>query len=121
MALENSKLMAWTASDVEAMVMRQPRLGVAFAQIMAQRTMEFTQRIGSFSANNVARRLARCLIRFSQRMGDPEEDGSVRMLPLTHELLSEDIGTTREIVTHCMNQFRKQGYLQYSRRGIMLH
>src|SRR5262245_22660300 len=121
MALENSKLMAWTASEVEGMVMRQPRLGVALAQIMAQRTMEFTQRIGSFSANNIARRLARCLIRFSERMGDPEEDGSVRMLPFTHELLSEDIGTTREIVTHYMNQFRKQGYLQYSRRGIVLY
>ena len=54
-------------------------------------------------------------------MGDPEEDGSVRMLPLTHELLSEDVGTTREIVSQYMNQFRKQGYLQYSRKGIVLH
>jgi len=41
--------------------------------------------------------------------------------PLTHELLSEDIGTTREIVRHYMNQFRKHGYLQYSRKGIVLH
>ena len=54
-------------------------------------------------------------------MGDPEEDGSVRMFPLTHALLSEDIGTTREIVSKYMNQFRKQGYLQYSRKGIVLH
>src|SRR5215471_16910123 len=120
-ALENTKLMSWTASEVEGMVRRQPRLGIAFAQMLARRTTDFARRIQSFSADNIARRLARCLIRLSERMGDPEEDGSVRMLPLTHELLSEDIGTTREIVTHCMNQFRKQGYLQYSRRGIMLH
>ena len=121
MALENTKLMAWTASEVEELVSRQPRLGIAFAQMLARRTTDFAFRIGSFSADNVARRLARCLIRLSERMGDPEEDGSVRMLPLTHELLSEDIGTSREIVTHCMNQFRKQGYLQYSRKGIVLH
>ena len=53
--------------------------------------------------------------------GTPQEDGSVRMIPFTHELLSEDIGTSREIVTQYMNQFRKQGYLQYSRKGIVLH
>ena len=41
------------------------------------------------------------------------------MPPFTHELLSEDIGTSREMVTHYMNQFRKQG--QYSRKGIVLY
>src|SRR5215813_7292902 len=121
MALENTKLMAWTASEVEELVRRQPHLCIAFAQMLARRTTDFVLRIGSFSANNVARRLGRCLIRFSERMGDPEEDGWVRMLPLTHELLSEDIGTTREIVSHYMNQFREQGYLQYSRKGIVLY
>jgi CRP-like cAMP-binding protein len=42
------------------------------------------------------------------------------MAPLTHELLAQYVGTSREIVTHYMNQFRKEGYLQYSRRGIVL-
>ncbi len=83
--------------------------------------MEFTRRIESFSADYVARRLALCLISLSERMGTPAEDGSVRMPPITHELLSEHIGTTREIVSHRMMQFRKQGYLQYSREGIVLY
>src|SRR5215472_6770019 len=78
-ALENTKVMSWTASEVEGMVMRQPRLGVAFAQIMAQRTTEFTERIESFGADNLARRLVRCLISLSARMGTPQEDGSVKM------------------------------------------
>jgi CRP-like cAMP-binding protein len=120
-ALENTNLMSWTASEVEEVVMRQPRLGVAFAQILAQRTTEFTRRIESFSADNVARRLARCLIGFSERMGTPGVDGSVSMVPFTHELLSEHIGTSREIVSSYMVQFRNQGYLQYSRKGIVLY
>jgi CRP-like cAMP-binding protein len=113
--------MSWTASEVEETVMRQPRLGVAFVQILAQRTPEFRRRIESFSADNVARRLARCLIGLSERMGTPEVDGSVSMVPFTHKLLSEHIGTSREIVTHHMFQFRSQGYLQYSRKGIVLY
>jgi CRP-like cAMP-binding protein len=45
----------------------------------------------------------------------------MHMAPLTHELLSQYVGTSREIVTHYMNQFRKQGYLRYSRKGIVLY
>ncbi len=90
-------------------------------QILVQRTIEFTHRIESFSVDNIARRLARSLIRFSERLGTPEEDGAIRMVPFTHELLSQYVGTSREIVTHYMNQFRRQGYLRYSRKGIILY
>ena len=43
------------------------------------------------------------------------------MVPFTHELLSQYVGTSREMVTHYMNQFRRQGYLRYSRKGIILY
>src|SRR5262249_24170073 len=90
-------------------------------QVQAQRATEFSRRIESFGADSPARRLAHCLSEFSERMGTPEEGGSVSMAPLTHELLSEHIGTTREAVSHYMMQFRKEGYLQYSRKGIILY
>jgi len=120
-ALENTKLMAWTTSEIEDIVTKRPRLAVALLQILVQRTIDFTHRIESFSVDNIARRLARSLIRFSERLGAPDEDGSVRMVPFTHELLSQYVGTSREIVTHYMNQFRRQGYLRYSRKGIVLY
>ena len=120
-ALENTKLMTWSASEIEEIIARKPRLAVALLQILVQRTLEFTHRIESFSVDNIARRLARSLIRFSERLGVAESDGSVRMTPFTHELLSQYVGTSREIVTHYMNQFRRQGYLRYSRKGIILN
>jgi CRP/FNR family transcriptional regulator len=120
-ALENTKLMTWTANEIEEIIMKRPRLAIALLQILVQRTIEFSHRIESFSVDNIARRLARSLIRFSERLGSSEEDGSVRMVPFTHELLSQYVGTSREIVTHYMNQFRRQGYLKYSRKGIILY
>lgn len=121
MALDNTKLMAWSTAEIEDVIAKRPRLAVALVQIFVQRTMEFADRIESFSADNIGQRLARTLIRFSERMGSREEDGSVRMAPFTHELLSQYVGTSREIVTHYMNQFRRQGFLQYSRKGIVLY
>ena len=120
-ALENTRLMAWTTAEIEDIVTKRPRLAVALLQILVQRTIDFTHRIQSFSVDNIARRLARSLIRFSERLGVAEEDGSIRMTPFTHELLSQYVGTSREIVTHYMNQFRRQGYLKYSRKGIVLY
>jgi CRP/FNR family transcriptional regulator len=119
--LEDTKLMAWTAAEIEDIVLRRPRLAMALLQILVQRTISLTQRIESFSVDNIARRLARSLLRFAERLGTPQPDGSVKMAAFTHELLSQYVGTSREIVTHYMNQFRRMGYLQYSRRGVVLY
>jgi CRP/FNR family transcriptional regulator, cyclic AMP receptor protein len=120
-AVETARLMTWAVSDMEELVTKRPRLAVALLQILAQRNAEFTRRIESFALDTIERRLARSLIRFSERLGTPEEDGSVRMMPFTHVLLSSYVGTTREIVTQYMNRFRKQGYVSYSRHGILLN
>jgi CRP/FNR family cyclic AMP-dependent transcriptional regulator len=120
-ALENTKLMTWTTAEIEDIATRRPKLAIALLQLLVQRSMDFGSRIESFSVDNIARRLARALIRFSERLGQEAEDGSVQMIPFTHELLSQYVGTSREIVTHHMNQFRRQGYLRYSRKGILLH
>jgi CRP/FNR family cyclic AMP-dependent transcriptional regulator len=121
LALESTKVMTWTTAEIEDLVTHRPRLAIALLQILVQRSIEFGNRIESFSVDNIARRLARTLIRFSERLGHGADDGSVQMMPFTHELLSQYVGTSREIVTHYMNQFRRQGYLRYSRKGIMLY
>jgi CRP/FNR family cyclic AMP-dependent transcriptional regulator len=120
-AIEPTKVMAWTVDEIEELSTKRPKLAIALLQLLVQRSMEFGGRIESFSVDNIARRLARALIRFSERLGRQTEDGSVQMIPFTHELLSQYVGTSREIVTHYMNQFRRQGYLGYSRKGILLH
>jgi CRP/FNR family cyclic AMP-dependent transcriptional regulator len=120
-AIENTKVMAWTGAEIEDIVTRRPRLAIALLQMLVQRSMDFGYRIESFSVDKIARRLGRTLIRFSERLGRDTGDGSVEMMPLTHELLSQYVGTSREIVTHYMNQFRRQGYLRYSRKAIFVH
>ena len=107
--------MAWTAAEIEEIAARRPRLGVALWQVLAQRTVDCGQRIEIFSVDDVARRLARSLIRFSDRLGTPRDDGSIRIPALTHSFLSQYVGTSREVVTAYMIHFRRQGYIRYSR------
>lgn len=83
---------------VEDLVTKRPRLAASLLQISAQRTSDFAHRIESLSIDKIGRWLARSLIRFSERLGTPEGDGSIQMMSFTHELLSQHIGTSREIV-----------------------
>jgi CRP-like cAMP-binding protein len=42
----------------------------------------------------------------------------MRIPPFTHQLLSEYIGTSREIVTSALGSLRQGGYVRYTRRHI---
>jgi CRP/FNR family cyclic AMP-dependent transcriptional regulator len=119
-AVENTQLMAWTNAEIQDIAILRPKLMVALLQLMVQRSADFVTRIESLSTDNLAHRLARALLRFSGRLGNPGEDGAMQMIPFTHELLSQYVGTSREIVTQYMNRFRREGYLSYSRKGIHL-
>jgi CRP/FNR family transcriptional regulator len=121
--MECTKLMTWTIAVIEDVMMRRPRLSVALLQLMVQRSLDFGQRIESFSVDTIERRVARALVRFSERFGTKTEggDGSIRMPAFTHEVLSQYVGTTREMLTRCMIQFRRKGLIKYSRREIILY
>ena len=119
-AAETCKVMSWEVSDMERLVGNRPRLAVALLQVFAQRNAQAALRIASFATDTIEQRLARSLLRFSERLGTVEPDGTERMMPLTHVLLSQYVGTSREIVTHYMTRFRDKGYVQYSRQGIVV-
>jgi CRP-like cAMP-binding protein len=117
-ALDSTSLMSWTTAEIEAQVDRQPRLGVALIQMLVERCVDFEERLQTFALEKTPQRVARSLLRFSDRLGVREPDGSVRIPPLTHQLISEYVGTSREIVTFQMNHLRQLGFIEYSRRAI---
>lgn len=121
-ALErNTKVMTWTDTEIQQLILRRPRLGIALIQMLARRCIGYSRRIESCSSENRARRLARSLMHFSARLGKKLEDGSIQLMPLSHELLAQYIGTSRETVTQHMNQLRRQGFLRYSRKEIVVY
>jgi len=119
-AIESSRLMSWTTEQVEEVIRRRPDLAIALLQFQCRRMIEYNGRIESFFREKTEQRLVRSLIRFSDRLGTADGDGSVTMIPIAHRLLADYVGTSREVVTQHMNGFRQQGYLEYSRRGIKI-
>jgi CRP/FNR family cyclic AMP-dependent transcriptional regulator len=120
-ALEATKVMAWSMAEIEASVVRRPRLALALIQFVVRRSVDFAARVESQSTDSMDRRLVRALIGFAQRMGKPCADGFAVMMPFTHELLAQYLGTSRELVTHYMNLLRNRGYLRYSRQDLAIN
>jgi CRP/FNR family cyclic AMP-dependent transcriptional regulator len=121
-ALENTKVMVWSTAQIENILILRPQLAVALLQVLALRLLDFKSRLHSLASDPAPRRLVRTLIRLSERLGQTNEDGSVQMIPFTHELLAQYVGTSREAITVFMNRLRREGYLNYSRRGnIVIH
>ena len=119
-AMVRTKVMSWTTDQIETLSLHRPELAMALLQAVIRRALHYVDLIQSHATDGIERRLARTLLRFSRQLGTVQEDGSVSMIALTHELLSESVGTSREIITHHMTKFRRQGYLTYSRQGIVL-
>src|SRR5581483_8150612 len=117
-ALENTTLLSWTNEEIEDQIERQPKLGMALIQILVERCLDFEARLQSMALEKTPQRVAFCLLSFAQRLGTPGPDGAVRIPPFTHQLLSEYVGTSREIVTFQMNHLRHLALLRYSRKGI---
>jgi CRP/FNR family transcriptional regulator, cyclic AMP receptor protein len=121
MALDNVSLMSWTAREIEEQAERQPRLGIALLQMLVKRSQDYQARLQHFALDKTPERVIRALMRFAERLGSRTEDGSIEMPPLTHQVISEYVGTSREIVTFQMNQLRQKGFLRYSRQGIAVY
>jgi len=93
-------------------------------RLLAGRLRMANEQIQSLSSLDVAGRLARQLLAFTERYGTPEEaNGGVKInLRLTQTDLAELVGASRERVNQVMVEFRQKGYLSVdSSHHIQVH
>ncbi len=118
LALDRTSVMSWSAAELSRLMTRSPALGPALLRVVAEKLAEANDRIQGFCLDPIHRRLVKGLLHLARRFGEPAEGSRLRLAPTTHEQLARYVGTSREIVTQSMNQFRRQGLLDYSRRGV---
>jgi CRP-like cAMP-binding protein len=120
-ALDRVRLMMWPTNAIVEIMNNRPRLPLALLQALVQRTTDLRQRIRNLHAGTVERRLADSLRGFAERSGVRRTDGAVRISPLTHELLAQYVGTSREAITLYMTRLRRHGYIEYNRQEMIVH
>jgi CRP/FNR family cyclic AMP-dependent transcriptional regulator len=71
--------------------------------------------------NSAAERLAQLLLAWCEESGSPSASGMRFPVMMTHEEISQLIGTSRETVTRLLKRFRDQKILTVRRSSMTLH
>jgi CRP-like cAMP-binding protein len=116
-ALDTTRVALIRLGDFWNAVRRDPMLMQNAMSLLAGRLAESHRHIESLVFDNNHRRLARALLDLAGEAARAGE-ASVR---LTHEELAELIGSTREVVTGMMIEFRQRGLIEYKRGDIRPH
>src|SRR5207249_4682002 len=53
---QNTRVMKWTGTEIEQLILERPRFGIALIQLLTRRCIGYSRRIESCSLDNVARR-----------------------------------------------------------------
>ncbi len=117
-ALERTQVMCWPSDAVEDQIAKSPRLGVALMQTLVARGATLKERICHIAAEKTPARVALTLLALARESGSEADGGALRFSSLTHQSISELVGTSREIVTAEMGKLRRLRLVDYSRRGI---
>lgn len=72
-------------------------------------------------ANSAAERLAQLLLAWCEENGRPSASGMRFPVAMTHEEISQMIGTSRETVTRLLKVFREKNILTVRRSSMTLH
>lgn len=113
-AMENTRVLAIRINDFLTMIRSNPKALVDMLSLFCKRLSQAQQQIETLAFDNTTRRLARVLIK-------SRHDAGEERLKLTHEELAQMVGTSREIITTIMNQFRDEGLIDYRRSEVNPH
>jgi CRP/FNR family transcriptional regulator len=113
-----TRFMAWPIPELLQLIERDPRLGMALSHYMVRKSLDLQDRIESASMYRTPERVMLALLQIAGEIGTPLPDGSTRFTALTHHIIAEYVGTSREIVTFQMNRLRRLALLRYTRKHI---
>ena len=113
--IEPARVMAWTPVEIERHVEREPMLGVALTEYWANQSCLLRERLISMARLMTRARVAHSLIQLARCLGTATPQGTIQITGMTHQLIADYVGTSREIVTSELTRLRRLGYLTYSR------
>ena len=118
-ALDPVRVRSFQMNGLMKLLASRPEMMLGLLQLFCTRLGESYDQIAALAFDNIPRRLARQILRLSRSV-QTESKGNEKgvTLNLTHEELAHLVGTSREMVTTMMTQFRRRGLLDYTRGHI---
>jgi CRP/FNR family transcriptional regulator, cyclic AMP receptor protein len=120
-ALEASEVASFRVKELLRLLQGKPEMVFNLLMIFCARVAECHEQVSSLAFDNVRERLVQEMFRLSGlRPGEPKRGPVPLPVRLTHRELASLANTTRDNVTRIMNEFRKNGMVDYDREAILI-
>jgi CRP-like cAMP-binding protein len=121
-ALEDSLVWASSTQVFYEFVSKRPHIMFLIMKILLARHYQSKILIQDIIANCAQKRLANFLLRLAQERGQLIHDGNAQLpMELTHEQISQMIGTCRQTTTRLLNAFKDRKYIEKDGRILQLN
>ena len=117
-ALEPSLMCRIDPEDVEALVERNPKVGLRLARTLATDLMLMEDRWADMVEKEVSKRLAALIYMLAEEVGVMSYEGPMIPTRYTHRQLGSMIGANREAVTRAIKELREEGCIEVRSRQI---
>ncbi len=119
--LEDSLVCVFRRSDLWVAVQESLSATAALLQLMSERRMQAENQVADLVFLEVPKRLAKLLLRLHDAPGGRSgRGGQTLRMKLTHQELANIIGSTRETTTLVLNDFKRQGLIEFLGRKIVI-
>jgi len=114
-AMEDSSLLVLRREDFQARLRQSPEVAIALLRELAGRLRRADEKIGGLVLLDVNGRVADLLLRMA------DEEGGIHITrKITHHVIAQMIGSSRETVSRTMRDFVDKGWIQVGRKDIQL-
>ena len=114
-ATEASNLMVLRRDEFRDCLEQAPRIALGLLQALSRRLRRADDKIGGLVLLDVTGRVARVLLELAD-----EHDGEHVPRKITHHMLAQMIGSSRETVSRTLRELADQGLIQVSRKDIAI-
>ncbi len=114
-AMEDSTLVVLRREDFQGILLQSPALALALLRELTRRLRRADEKVGSLVLLDVNGRVARLLLDMAE-----EEGGDRITRRLTHHTIAQMIGSSRETVSRTMRELTDKGFIDVTRKDILL-
>jgi len=101
-------------ADARAQLLRIPALAERFVEQLAAALARKQEATANFAPTRHVERVQRKLLQLGSSYGHPVRDGTRIDFPVSHALLAEMIGSSRETVTRALDELQRTGFIARS-------
>jgi CRP-like cAMP-binding protein len=109
------------STDARDQLLASPALARRVVEQLAAGLAQRQEALANFAATHHAERVRRKLLQLARRYGHVVRDGIRIDVPLSHALLAEMIGSSRETVTRALDELQREGFVLRNGSTYRLH